>query len=117
VDVQPFAEASKAPVIPLDGLPEGARSPDVRVLPVACVGKVPDLVKTIIRGRFKKEVPDTVVLLDFENKMKDQFGQKEGEPNLLLIDKQGRLRMKVDGELDAPTYEKLIKAAEYLRAE
>lgn len=110
-------EASKAPAIPVQGLLEGKRSPDVRVVPVACIGKVPDLVKTIIRGRIKKEAPDTIVLLDFEAKMKDQFGMKEGEPNLVVIDAAGRVRMKAAGELNEATYSRLVQVVDYLRKE
>ncbi len=110
-------EASKAPVTPLQGLAEGQRSPDVRVLPVACIGKVPDVVKTVIRGRIKKEAGDTLVLLDFETKMKDQFGMKEGQANIVVIDAQGRVRMKIAGDVDDPTYARLIQAVDYLRKE
>jgi hypothetical protein len=110
-------EASRAPVTPVPGLPEGVRSPDVRIVPVACIGKVPDTVKDFIRGRMKKESPDTLVLLDFENKMKDQYGLKEGEANLLVIDVSGRLRMKVNGALDDATYARVLKAVDLLRKE
>ena len=111
------ADANKAPVTPLAGLPESAVSPNVRVLPAACIGKVPDLFKNIVRNRVKKEAPDTLVLLDFEDKMKDQFGMKEGEPNLIVLDAKGRVRMKVAGEMDDATYAKLLRAIDYLRQE
>ncbi len=114
---RPPAEAAKAPATPVPNLPQGTRSPDVFVVPVACVGKVPDVVKNMIRGRIKKDVPDTPVLLDFESKMKDQFGIKEGESNLLLIDTQGRVRMKVNGQLDAASQERVIQAVDFLRKE
>jgi len=114
---KPPAEAAKAPATPVPNLPQGTRSPDVFVVPVACVGKVPDVVKNMIRGRIKKDVPDTPVLLDFESKMKDQFGIKEGESNLLLIDTQGRVRMKVNGQLDAASQERVIQTVDFLRKE
>lgn len=114
---QPPAVANKAPVVPLEGLPEGVASPDVRVLPVACIGKVPGVIRDFIRGRIKKEAPDSLVLLDFETKMKDQFGMKSGEPNLVVIDAAGRMRMKMSGELDAASYKKLTDAIDYLRKE
>lgn len=110
-------QASKAPVKALEGLADGQRPPDVRVLPVACIGKVPDVVKGFIRGRIKKEAPDTLVLLDFESKMKDQFGLKEGEANLVVIDAQGRVRMKIAGEVDEKAWARLISAVDYLRKE
>jgi len=111
------AEAAKAPVTPVPGLRDGQRSPELRVLPIACIGKVPDVVKAIIRNRIKKEAPESPVLLDFETKMKDQFGLKEGEPNLLVIDAQGRVRMKTAGNLDAPTYTKVLEVINQLRQE
>jgi hypothetical protein len=111
------AEAAKAPATPVPDLKEGMRSPDVRVVPVACIDKAPDVMKPFIRGRFKKDAPDTVVLLDFDNKMKEQFGMREGEPNLVVIDALGRVRMKVGGELDQITYTRLLQAVDYLRRE
>lgn len=113
----PPAQAAKAPVVPLSGVPDGKVSPDVRILPVACIGKVPDVVKNIIRGRVKKEASESMVLLDFETKMKDQFGLKEGQPNLVVIDAQGRVRMKMAGELSDDNYRQLIKSLDYLRKE
>jgi hypothetical protein len=113
----PTGQAAKAPVAPLTGIPEGKPSPDVRVLPVACIGKVPDVVKGIIRSRVKKEAADSLVLLDFETKTKDQFGLKEGQPNLVIIDAQGRVRMKMSGEPDEKNYQQLIQAVDFLRKE
>jgi hypothetical protein len=113
----PPAQAAKAPVVPLKGVPEGKPSPDVRILPVACIGKVPEVVKGIIRGRVKKEASESMVLLDFETKMKDQFGLKEGQPNLVVIDAQGRVRMKMAGELTDDNYRQLIQSLDYLRKE
>lgn len=110
-------EASKAPVTPVAGLKEGARSPEVRVVPVACIGKAPDLIKNYLRGRIKKEAPDSIVLLDFENKMKTQFGLKEGEPNLIVVDSLGRLRMKVAGDVDVLNYLRVVQAIDILRKE
>lgn len=114
---KPPGEAARAPVIPVPNLREGERSPDVRVVPVACVGKVPGPVKHFIRGAFKKDAPETAVLLDFENKMKDQFGLRAGEPNLVVIDGAGRLRLKMAGELDQDAYGRLLQAIDYLRKE
>ena len=113
----PPGQAMKAPVSPVPGISNGQASPDVRVVPVACIGKVPDVVKSIIRGRIKKEAAETGVLLDFENKMKEQFGLKEGQPNLVVIDAQGRVRMKIGGELDEQNYAQLLQAVDFLRKE
>ena len=114
---KPPGEAARAPVTPGLDSKEGERSPDVRVVPVACIGKVPGPVKHFIRGAFRKDAPETAVLLDFENKMKDQFGLRAGEPNLVVIDGAGRLRMKMAGELDQDAYGRLLQAIDYLRKE
>ncbi len=110
-------EAARAPVIPVPDLKEGERSPDVRVVPVACIGMAPGPVRYFIRGAFKKDAPETAVLLDFENKMKDQFGLRAGEPNLVVIDGAGRLRLKMAGELNQDAYGRLLHAIDYLRKE
>jgi hypothetical protein len=113
----PPAQAIKAPVAPIPDLKEGTRSPEVRIVHVACLGKTIDVIKAYQRQRMKKESPETAVLLDFENKMKNDYGMKAGEPNLLVIDAQGRLRLKMNGELIPASYTKVIRAVEFLRRE
>ncbi|MCE9531154.1 MAG: hypothetical protein K8T89_08525 [Planctomycetes bacterium] len=113
----PPAQANKAPVVALPGVREGVRSPDVRVLPIACIGKVPEVVKNLIRARVKKESPETLVLLDFEGKMQSQFGMKEGMSNLVVLDALGRVRLRSTGELDAAKFTKLTQAIDSLRQE
>jgi hypothetical protein len=114
---RPPAEANRAPVIALPGLPEGKRSPDVRVIPVACFGSVPKVVQTVIRNQVKKNAPETAVWLDFEGKMKETFGLKPGVPNLVVIDAQGRPRLKGSAELDGESYAKLLGMIDALRRE
>jgi hypothetical protein len=109
--------ANKLPVTPLPGLKEGQRSPDVHVLPVVCLGNSPSPIKNFIRSRIKKEAGESPVLLDFEGKMKAHFGLKEGQPNLVVIDASGRVRMKLAGELDAASYAKLLETIDVLRKE
>src|SRR5947209_709747 len=72
---QPPAKARVAPVTPVAG---AATSPDVLAVPVACVGKVPSLVRRIIRGQIKGGAPEVPVWLDFEETMKTQFSFKAG---------------------------------------
>ena len=55
---QPPAQASRAPVRPIPGWPEGVRCPDVRVIPIACAGKVPGLIAAMIRGQIRSHSPD-----------------------------------------------------------
>src|SRR5580704_16354148 len=49
----PPAQARKAPVQPVPGVAPGTRSPDVLTVPVACVGKVPAVVRAILCGQFR----------------------------------------------------------------
>lgn len=109
-------EAKAAPVDPLPGVPKG-QSPDVAVVPVACCGKVPGLVQGMVRGELKKNAADTPVWLDFGTAMKDKFGMTAKEPNLVVIDAQGRLRLKVNGTPDKETMQKVLQTAQNLRAE
>jgi hypothetical protein len=110
-------QASKAPAMPVPQLKEGSRSPDVRIVAVACVGKVLEPVKNYMRLRYKKESPDSTVLLDFEDKMLDEYSMKEGETNLLVVDAAGRIRLKVNGQLDPASYNKVLHVIDFLRKE
>ena len=99
---QPAAQARKAPVQPLPGLPAGARSPDVLAVPVACVGPVPMLVRSLIRSQVRTGSPDVPVWLDFADRMKSQFPFQAGVPNVVVLDALGRYRYSAGG---APTKE------------
>jgi hypothetical protein len=109
-------KASQAPVAPLADLPQGKRSPDVKVIPVACVGKVPNVVRNVIRNQVKKAT-ETLVWLDFEDRMKDTFGLTAGEPNLVVIDAEGKLRFRATGKLDEKSYARLTEVIGVLRKE
>lgn len=113
----PPTQAHRAPVSPLPGLKDGQRSPDVKVVPIVCFGRTPAAIKAIIRSRVRKESPESPVLLDFEGKTAGQFGLKEDEPNLAVIDAAGQLRMRSAGELDAGAYAKLLALIDALRKE
>jgi len=110
-------KAHKAPVAALPGVPAGVPSPEVAVIPVAVAGKVPDLVKGLIRSSLKKDAADLPVWLDFGTAMTDQFGIKEGEPNLAVIDSKGRMRLKLNGMPDKAAFEKVLQTTQNLRAE
>jgi hypothetical protein len=114
---QASPQAAKASVAPLPDLPEGKRSPDVKVVPVACFSKAGNVFKNVIRNQVKKNAPETPVWLDFEEKTKEQFGLTPGVPNLALIDAQGRVRHRSAGELDAKGYSRLLEAIDFLRKE
>ena len=110
-------DARTAPVDPLPGVEKGKQSPDVAVVPVACCGKVPGPIQGLIRGGLKKDAADVPVWLDFGSTMKDKFGLTEGEPNLVVIDAQGRLRLKVNGSPDKEAMQKVLQTTQNLRAE
>ena len=111
------AKARVAPVAPLDGVAAGKPSPDVVVQAVACTGSVPGPVRALIRSGLKKDAADTPVWLDFGTVMADKFGLREGQPNLVVFDADGRLRLKVNGAPDRTTFDKLLQTAQNLRAE
>lgn len=110
-------EARTAAVDPLPGVEKGKPSPDVAVVPVACCGKVPGAIQGLVRAGLKKDAADVPVWLDFGNTMKDKFGLTGGEPNLVVIDAQGRLRLKVNGTPDKETLQKVLQTTQNLRAE
>lgn len=114
---QPPARAQAAPVVGLDGLPPGKAAPDVKVIPVACCGKVPGPIRGVIRTQIAKGAPDVPVWLDFADAMKANFGLTPGEPNLVVIDAAGRPRGKVNGTPDAATLDGVVRTVQQLRAE
>jgi hypothetical protein len=114
---QPAAQAQAAAVVPLPGLRPGQVSPEVRVIPVACCGKIPGAIRGAIRGQIAKGSPEVPVWLDFEDTMKGTFGLTAGEPNAVVFDSAGRLRMKINGTLDQPAMDRLVNAVQRLRYE
>lgn len=114
---QPAAKAQAAPVAPLDNLRPGQVSPNVVVVPVACCGKVPGAIQKPIRAQIAKAVPDSVVWLDFGDTLKGMYGQTAGEPNLVVFDSEGRMRLKLNGTPDQAAMDRLTKAVQELRFE
>jgi hypothetical protein len=111
------AEARRAPVAALQGVAAGKRSPDVVVVPVAAAGSVPGVIKDLIRTQVAKASPEVPVWLDFTGVMEKEFGLRGGQPNVVVFDAGGRLRLKVNGTPDQPTLDKLIQTIQNLRAE
>jgi hypothetical protein len=113
----PPAQARKAPVQPLPGLPAGTRSPDVLAIPVACVGKVPMLVRALIRSQIRSGSPDVPVWLDFADLMKTQFPFRPEVPNVVVLDVQGHYRYAAGGTPTKEGTQRLVNAIEALRKE
>ncbi len=110
-------DARKAPVVALEGIPNDKASPEVNVIPVAACAGVPGPIKGLIRKALAKDAADTPVWIDFDGVMAEKFTMREGEPNLVLIDAEGRLRLKVNGKPDKETMQKVLQTAQNLRAE
>jgi hypothetical protein len=113
----PASQARKAPVRPVPGLPAKVRSPDVLAIPVACVGKVPALVRAIIRGQIRGGSPDMPVWLDFADVMKTLFPFQAGVPNVVVLDTLGRYRHAAGGPPSADGTQRLVEVIEALRRE
>jgi hypothetical protein len=113
----PPARARQAPVVPLPDQPPSARAPDVVAVPVACVGKVPAVVRSVIRGQLRSASPDVPVWLDFQDTMRHQFGLAAGVPNLVVLDAAGQLRYRAAGPLTAEQFDRLLAFLQGLRRE
>jgi hypothetical protein len=114
---QPPAQAARAPARPIAGWPAGVPVPDVRVLAVACAGKVPGVVASLIRSQLRSKSPDMPVFLDFEDKMKQFYGLGAGVTNLAVIDTQGRVRCRAHGMVKPAQFGELTQFLEKLREE
>lgn len=114
---QPPQKAQQAPVRPLANWPANTHTPDVKVIPVACIGDIPGFIRPIIANRFRAAVPDVPVWLDMENQMKETFGLAEGVANLVVIDTEGRYRYRLQGQLNQQQLQGLVNAIEQLRYE
>jgi hypothetical protein len=111
------AKAQAATVVPLADAQPGRSSPDVRVIPVACCGKIPGPIRGLIRGQVAKGSPEVPVWLDFADTMKNSFGLAAGEPNVVVFDAAGRLRATVNGTLDSAAIDGITKGVQTLRYE
>jgi hypothetical protein len=114
---QPPAQARQAPVVPVTGAPAGAATPDVVTVPVALVGKVPPLVRKVLRGQFKSASPDVPVWLDFGDVMKTRFPFTAGVPNVVVLDTKGYYRYAAAGTPTADGMKRLLDTIEALRRE
>jgi hypothetical protein len=113
----PPARARQAPILPLPDQPPGTRAPDVLAVPVACVGKVPGVVRAVIRGQVRSASPDVPVWLDFQDTMRQQFGLAVSVPNLVVLDAAGRVRYRASGPLTAEQFDRLAAYLQSLRRE
>ena len=114
----PADKARQASVRPLPDLPSGTRNPEVRSVPVACIGNVPRLVRGVMRGQFRIGSPDMPVWLDFDDQMKKQeFPFTAGVPNVVVIDAAGQLRYSHSGQVGRDQFAQMTATIESLRKE
>jgi hypothetical protein len=113
--VLPPDQAWNAPVRPVFGAP--GRSPDVRVVAVAYIGKAPPGVRVLLRRQFTAASPHVPVWLDFEDAVKQAFEVNPRTCNVVVFDAAGRFRMRASGELDEAAFSRLAQKIESLRVE
>jgi len=111
----PPAESAKQPVIGLAGWPQGAKVPDVRVMPVACLAEIPSPFHMLARSQFRSDSPHLPVWMDFGGTMKKSFGLVPGVPNVAVIDTEGRLYAVENGQFDDRRIEELAARIDGLR--
>jgi len=109
------AQWSKQPVVPPAGWPAGLPSPDVHVVPIACVPEVPMPLHPLARTRLRQESPHVSVWLDFEDVMRQTFGMAAGVPNVAVVDTAGRAHRVVSGKLDPLAFEELVATIDRAR--
>jgi hypothetical protein len=112
----PPAEARRAPVKPVASAAKGRMSPEVQTIPVACIGRVPAVVKKLIAGQFRKASPDVPVWLDFDDQMRRDFEFAPGVPNVAIFDVHGRYRHYAAGVATPAMVQELASVIESLRA-
>ena len=108
-------EWSRQPVVSPAGWPTSLAAPDVHVIPVACLPEVPKALETVARSRFRKDSQFVSVWLDFEDRMRQQFGIVPHEPNVVVLDTHGCPQGVVSGHLDEVRFGEVVAGIDQLR--
>ncbi len=111
------AIAAQAPPAPIPNWPPQLATPDVKMIAIAVIGEVPNALKPMVRGRFRKVAPDGTIWLDFTDTMRKQFQVVPGVANVAVIDKRGQLRFTIAGNLEPQNYAQLTTVIDKLRRE
>lgn len=112
----PPDEWSTQPVVGLAGWPADVPAPDVHVIPIACVPEVPKPMHGVARMRLRQESPHVSVWLDFDDVLRESFGLVPAEPNVALIDADGRPAQITAGRADDRRFQELVRAIDQLRS-
>jgi len=115
-EVVPPDEWSTQPVVGLAGWPADVPAPDVHVIPIACVPEVPKSLHAVARMRLRQESPHVSVWLDFDDVLRQTFGLVPAEPNVALIDADGRPAQVTAGQADDRRFQDLVAAIDRLRS-
>lgn len=110
-------QAQRAPVKQIPNWPAGVKMPNVRVIPIACTGKVPGIVGTIIRNQIKKQSPTVPVYLDMTDVMKTNFGLAEKVSNVVVIDTRSQVRYRASARYKRDQVSYLVQLIDQLRLE
>lgn len=111
------AEAQAAPVRAPADWPEGAEVPNVRLVPVACIGKVPRPLQPVVRQQFRRAVAEGALWLDMSGTLADWTGVTPAVPNVAVLDARGRLRDLQSGEFAGDRWTSLTQTIEGLQRE
>jgi hypothetical protein len=112
---KPPAEAALAPVRPIPGWPPDRPSTEVRLVPLAAIGKVPGLLQPLVRREFRKASPDAPIWLDLGDALRREFGLQPGVPNVVVVDPRGQVRLEQGGALEEAAFAGLVEEIEALR--
>lgn len=110
-------KAQDVPTKPIPNWPAQVKMPSVRVIPVACVGKVPGIVATVLRAQIRRKSPIVPVYLDFDEVMQQAFGLAAKISNVVVLDTQGKVRYRASALYNRNQVAYLIQLIDSLRAE
>jgi len=88
-----------------------ARYDDLHYLRIADVPGEPPVTHEQVARKLAKRVPEDVpILIDIDRRWAEELQLDTGRPNLLLIDRDGRLIANFRGRMDPPLLEEVLAA-------
>ncbi|MFO0809219.1 MAG: hypothetical protein U0746_11380 [Gemmataceae bacterium] len=108
--------AQKAPVKPIADWPNNLKTPDAKVVAIACIGEVPGIVKAVIKSKFKSASPAVPVWLDMTDAMRKAFGVTPSVANVVVFDKAGAPAFQMTGAFDDAQIHTLVTQIDTLRS-